>query len=426
MRCGYFEAGACGSCVRLATPYAAQLAAKDAAARRLLGEHADLAWSAPCASAEDRFRAKAKMVVAGTPQSPTLGILAADGSGVDLRGCGIVGPYAAAALPVLAGFIARLGLRPYDVAARTGELKGIQVIETPPSDTQGTRETPDDSNGAGITAGSARPEGAEAMIRFVLRSEGQLGKIRRGLPDLAADLVAAGLRAPHVVSANLLPAHAALAEGPGPDVILTDEHTLPMRVGDVTLHLHPGAFLQTNTQVAGALYRQAADWIASAAPQSVLDLYCGVGGFALHAARALGGAAPDAPTHITGVEAAEAAVAGATAAAHSAGLAARFVPGDATAYAEALRRHPDMVIVNPPRRGIGPRLAAWLEDSDVATVVYSSCNPVTLAADLARMPSLRPTRARLFDMFPHTDHAEVLVLLERRDQTRKVSSGPCR
>lgn len=388
MRCDYFDAGACRSCTRMGEAYVAQLAAKDAAVRTLLGAAAEgLAWEPPCDSPEQRVRAKAKMIVAGTPQQPTLGILAVDGSGIDLRGCGILGPYAAAALPVLAGLVTRVGLRPYDVRRRSGELKAIHVIEGPASEL-----VP-----------------AEAMIRFVLRSEGQVGKIRRALPELREALAAVGLRAPRVVSANLLPAHAALADGPGPDVILTEHTDLPVRVGDVTLRLHPGAFLQTNTPVAGELYRQAAAWVAEAGPSSVLDLYCGVGGFALHAARALG-----AGSTVLGVEVSAAAVAGATRAAAAAGWAARFVAADATTYAEALPQAPDLVIVNPPRRGLGPRLAGWIESSGVGAVLYSSCNPATLATDMARMPSLRPLRARLFDMFPHTDHAEVLVLLRRR------------
>ena len=75
---------------------------------------------------------------------------------------------------------------------------------------------------------------------------------------------------------------------------------------------------------------------------------------------------------------------------------------------------PDLVVVNPPRRGIGADLAGWLESSSVEHVLYSSCNLDSLAADLAAMPSLLPVRARLFDMFPQTTHREVLTLLRRR------------
>ena len=74
---------------------------------------------------------------------------------------------------------------------------------------------------------------------------------------------------------------------------------------------------------------------------------------------------------------------------------------------------PDLVIVNPPRRGIGTALAGWLEASGVPNVVYSSCNADSLARDLATMPSLRPVSGRLLDMFPHTGHHEVLVHLAR-------------
>lgn len=66
------------------------------------------------------------------------------------------------------------------------------------------------------------------------------------------------------------------------------------------------------------------------------------------------------------------------------------------------------------RLGIGPELSARLESSSVTRVIYSSCNPTSLATDLAAMPSLRPVAGRLFDMFPHTTHAEVMVLLERQ------------
>ena len=195
--------------------------------------------------------------------------------------------------------------------------------------------------------------------------------------------------------------------------------------------------MQTNGTVAAALYRQAGGWIdadlaareanrttaaagftapsnttastsstATATPStSVLDLYCGVGGFALHAA------GPGRVVH--GVEVSPQAVASARRSAAEMGLEVTFDVGDATA-ARALAAEPDLLIVNPPRRGLGSELAAQLEAMDTPTVIYSSCNPGSLARDLAAMPSLKPVRARLFDMFPQTDHAEVLTLLRRR------------
>ena len=93
--------------------------------------------------------------------------------------------------------------------------------------------------------------------------------------------------------------------------------------------------------------------------------------------------------------------------------AGRSWPADATAWALEQPTAPDLVVVNPPRRGIGAELAGWLESSGVRHVVYSSCNAESLARDLALMPSLRPVEARVLDMFPHTTHYEVLVLLTR-------------
>ncbi|GMA34980.1 hypothetical protein GCM10025876_11840 [Demequina litorisediminis] len=104
-------------------------------------------------------------------------------------------------------------------------------------------------------------------------------------------------------------------------------------------------------------------------------------------------------------EMADAGVAGADAVA--------FLAADAVAWAGAQGEGPDAVVVNPPRRGLGPDLAGWIEDSGAQTVVYSSCHPVSLARDLEAMPSYTAREIRLFDMFPHTGHGEVGVVLDR-------------
>lgn len=372
MRCSYFEAGRCRSCTLIERPYPDQLAAKQRHVEEVLGRPA-LAWSAPFASAESKFRNKAKMVVAGTVAEPTVGILDPTGRGVDLRDCPLHEPALRAALPALADFVTLAGLTPYDVPARRGELKHLLVTASP---------------------------AGELMVRFVLRSTEALPRIRKRLPALRAALPNLA-----VASANLLPGHQALTEGAEEIPLLGD--TLTMLVNGLDLHLRPRSFFQTNTAVAAGLYREAAAWVDEAVPAEVWDLYCGVGGFALHVA------APG--RAVTGVETSAEAVAAARATADAAGLTARFVTGDATALDDAAfaAAPPDVVIVNPPRRGLGPDLAARLDASGVGAVVYSSCNPASLARDLAAMPGLRPVRARLFDMFPHTTHAEILTLLTR-------------
>lgn len=377
LHCGYHQTGRCGSCTLIRTPYDEQLADKQRrCAETLTGVAPGTAWDPPLASRPWGFRNKAKLVVGGTRAQPTLGILDRSGHGVDLRHCHLYEPGLDTVVPRLPDLVAALGLVPYDVPRRTGELKHLLVTHSPDG---------------------------ELMLRFVLRSPGQVGRLRRRLPELATALP--GLR---VVSANLQPAHAAVLEGPE-ELVLTEEAELPMRVGDVTLRLRPRSFFQTNTEVAATLYRQGRAWVDEVDPDRVWDLYCGVGGFALHLLTRPDGT----PRDVLGVEVSPEAVASARAAAGALPGRPRFLAGDVT---EHLRTAPppDLVVVNPPRRGIGPELAGWLEASPVGHVLYSSCNVTSLARDLAAMPSLVPVRTRLFDMFPQTAHHEVLVLLERR------------
>lgn len=383
MRCDYFERDVCRSCALLDRPYSQQVAEKVDHCRRLLADHPAIAWLDPVTGPDAGFRNKAKMVVGGTVEAPTLGILDDDYAGVDLEDCPLYPPSVSEAFGPLKELVTRAGLVPYDVAARRGELKLVQVT----------------TNGVGDGPG-------ELMVRFVLRSTEAVPRLRKHLPWLLERLPSV-----RVVSANILPEHKAAVEG-DVEIALTPQESLPMRVAGVTLHLRPHSFFQTNTAVAEALYEQARAWVDASGARSLWDLYCGVGGFALVCRQSADGT----PRDVLGVETSVEAVASARLSAREAGAgAARFVAQDATAFALAAAPDdvPDLVIVNPPRRGIGPDLAGWLERSGVRHVVYSSCNATSLARDLEAMPSLRPARARVLDMFPHTHHYEVVTLLER-------------
>lgn len=385
MQCDYFDRGRCRSCTLMGMPYAAQLASKQERCAAALAEVApSVTWLPAVAGPESAFRNKAKLVVAGRAGAVTLGILDDAGRGVDLRECGLYEPGLARTFPVLADFIDSLRLEPYDVPARRGQLKYLIVTHSP-----------DD----------------ELMIRFVLRTGHEVPRIRKALPRLVAALPRIA-----VVSVNLQPEHKAVLEG-DTEILLTERSTLPMRVNDVVLGLRPNSFFQTNTAVAAGLYRQAREWVEGRSPASVWDLYCGVGGFALHVA------GPD--LAVLGIEVASNAVESALASAsdlrrqHPDMGPIRFTTADATAHV-VTDLAADLVIVNPPRRGIGPDLAGRLEASAVRDVIYSSCNVDSLAKDLAAMPSLCVLEARLFDMFPQTNHHEVMVRLHRRGRTGRA------
>jgi 23S rRNA (uracil747-C5)-methyltransferase len=403
MQCPHFDIGECRSCPLMGVPYPVQLGTKQEGVRALLDPVAGTLapdggplWLDPLPSPESHFRNKAKMVVTGTAEHPRLGILDPrqhpkhhDGTGVDLRDCGLYEPALGAAFPAVADTVTAAGLTPYDVGARTGELKHVILTLSP-------------SGGL--------------MIRFVLRSTDQLPALRAALPGLLA-----ALPNTEVVTANLLPEHRALLEGPE-EIHLAGAQTLAMTLNGIPLHLRPQGFFQTNTAMASALYAQASAWLDATDAASVWDLYCGVGGFGFQLAEVRahdGGAAGPLPVGtprtVWGLETSADAVAAARVTALELGVQdrVRFAVGDATDPGSVPPELPDAVVVNPPRRGIGPELATWLAGSGIRHVLYSSCNAATLARDLGHLPGYRPVRARLLDMFPQTDHYEVLMLLER-------------
>lgn len=342
------------------------------------------AWLPAFGDKDHGFRNRAKLVVGGSAGRVTLGILGPDGRGVDLRECLIQDPLLADAIPLVASFLEATNLPPYSVPDRAGELKFVHLTVSP---------------------------SAELMVRFVVRTEASLEVIHAHLPRLRSSLPQAV-----VVSVNLLPEHKAVLEGER-EVTLLGE-SLTMHLGgssdELNLHLLPKSFFQTNTLVAQQLYAQVTEWIRQLRPTSLWDLYCGVGGFALHAAVNLH--AQGIECDVLGVELNESAVLSARRSARETNISAEFVAADALEFAlnAPVAHLPQLVVVNPPRRGIGDALAQWIEASRIPTVVYSSCNPVTLAKDLALMPSYGVSQAKMFDMFPHTAHLEVAVLLTRQ------------
>lgn len=354
-----------------------QLRHKQAQAEQALSDQKNITWLPPVASRSTGFRNKAKMVVGGTVQAPTLGILNAERQGVDLSDCPLYPEAIRQSFAPIKTFITRANIQPYDVANRTGELKHVLI--------------------------SLSSDASQAlMLRFVLRSREAEPRIIKHLSWLKEQLPTLS-----ITSINLLPQHTARVEG-DTERTLGDDTMLPMPMNDLPMFIQPGSFFQTNTQVAEALYRQAQEWMAEIQPKRVLDVYCGVGGFALHAATL-----KHPPEETVGIEISHQAIECAN---QSASLLTHpnltFHTQNATELDLGDTRN-TVVIVNPPRRGIGEALAKQINQSNAEHVIYSSCNPDTLASDLKHMPNFKVTHARMLDMFPHTDHFEVIVRMAR-------------
>ncbi len=379
MFCADFQAKRCTSCRWLAQSYPAQLDAKQTravTAINLAKPGSVIEWFAPQASVEKEFRNKAKMVVGGSVDSLIFGILQPEGT-LELAHCPLYPPAIRDAWPVIRAWLGEVVIAPYDVARRNGELKYLILTAAAP-----------DQSGA-------------LMLRIVLRSKEAMDRLRKWLPELIARLVRL-----KVVSVNLQPEPKAILEGEE-EIVLTKCAALPMLVNDLTLFLRPQSFFQTNSVMAAALYQRATTWLQAIQPASVVDLFCGVGGFALHAARALANA------QVCGVEFSSEAIAAARESAAEAGLKNTcFYSGDALEIARNLPAFA-CLIVNPPRRGLGTMLCAFIEQSGAQDLIYSSCNIETLAVDLLNLPSFQPQAAQVLDMFAHTPHFEVIVWLKR-------------
>ena len=202
---------------------------------------------------------------------------------------------------------------------------------------------------------------------------------------------------------------------PGNAVLGNTFHTLygPGWIEDtlcgLTFRLSPRSFYQVNHDQAERLYELA---IAGAGIQKtdvVLDLYCGVGTITLAMAKAAG--------RVIGVEVEPQAVADAQDNARRNGVQnAEFFCGDAGQAALSLREQgltPDVVVVDPPRQGLSPDVIQALAQMSPRKIVYISCDPATLARDVALLKerNFQLLGARAVDMFPRCAHVETVAWL---------------
>lgn len=175
----------------------------------------------------------------------------------------------------------------------------------------------------------------------------------------------------------------------------------------------PKSFYQTNSRQAHRLYCVARDFARLTGSELVYDLYTGTGTIANFVAR---GAA-----HVIGIEYVEDAIRDAKLNSAVNGIInTEFYAGDMkdvlTTDFIAEHGRPDVMIVDPPRAGMHGDVVKVILEAAPQRIVYVSCNPATQARDLALMDGLyRVIAVQPVDMFPHTQHVENVVALERRD-----------
>ena len=184
---------------------------------------------------------------------------------------------------------------------------------------------------------------------------------------------------------------------------------LALPAGRCTLAWSGGCFSQVNPGQNAWLIALALELAGDLRGKSVLDLYCGMGNFSVPLA--LAGAA------VTGVEGSQESVRWAQRNAEAAGVTARFSAADVQASLSRMvkkQQRADIILLDPPRAGIGPA-AALLPELQAERIICISCDPATLARDLRTLCSGGYALVRLIpaDMFPQTHHIETAALLKR-------------
>ena len=201
------------------------------------------------------------------------------------------------------------------------------------------------------------------------------------------------------------------------NVTLYGSDTISDYIGKFKFNISPLSFFQVNPVQTEVLYGKALEYAGLTGKETVFDLYCGIGTIALFLS--------EKAAKVYGVEVVQDAIRDARDNAGINGVRnAEFLVGEAEKvmpdlYARGIRA--DVVVVDPPRKGCDEALLKTLTDMGPKRVVYVSCNPATLARDLAYLDGsgYRVVEVQPVDMFPWTEHCEVVVGLSRIDAGSK-------
>ncbi|MCC6671458.1 MAG: 23S rRNA (uracil(1939)-C(5))-methyltransferase RlmD [Planctomycetes bacterium] len=392
LHCAHF--GRCGGCTRLDQPIAEQVAAKVAGVRALLEPFRPglgIEHEVPAAPPR-HYRAR---ILYPVQPHPTLGLtmgIYARGSheAVEIEECRIQDPALTELGRRALGVFRGLRLKPYDEAAHAGMLRAFHARIAP-----GTGEM---LMGV-VTLGGECPEGTE---------------LARALLAAAEDLPGGGADRPRAVGVvrNLNPerGNALLGERSVP---LAGRDYLEDRSGGLHWRISFGSFTQANRHADRVLYARALDLLGPVRGLRVVDGYGGLGAFGLRLARAGAAAVRIVEEHPAACRDAE----------HNArrnGLPQVLVEERPFARAE-LGGGTDLLVVDPPRAGLQADGLRPILVEPPDRILYVACNPRSLARDLdpLHVAGYRLTRVRVVDLFPHTDHVEVLALLVRRSHLRR-------
>ncbi len=183
-------------------------------------------------------------------------------------------------------------------------------------------------------------------------------------------------------------------------------------IGGMEFDISPNSFFQVNNVQTLKLYDVVKEFCSLTGEEVVFDLYCGVGTIGMHVA--------EGAKKVFGIESVVEAVEDAQKNAKRNNVRnIEFLKGDCEKMLPSLVNSdisPDVIILDPPRKGSTPKLLDVISKTDCSRIVYVSCNPATLARDTKILgeKGFAIEKIQPVDMFPHTYHVEAVVKLERR------------
>ena len=383
MKCDYYEQQICKSCSLLDKEYAQTLQQKAEVLATLFPDVSVGPFRG--VSSPQGGRIRARLAVSGSLSDLQIGFFDDQQKVVLVEQCPLHHRMINDSIPGLRQMIQSAKLVPYDPATDRGELKFVVL--------------------------TCSPSHQQLMIQFVLRSKEAVDRIR----TLWRKMTEADRHGIAVMSVNIQPARSSSIAG-REEVAISEQTMLPISfnvcdAGSYDLLFGPQTFLQTNFEIATALYSAVRNMIQSSQARRVLDLYCGAGAFSLTACTS--------EQSVLGLDISENAIACATETLRRNGLTnAEFQCRslDCTSADQLTNSHFDTIICNPPRRGLDAASLALILSIRPQQVLYSSCNAVTLQRNVQELSTrYQVVELHPFDMFPFTTHFEVLALLRRKD-----------
>ena len=379
--------GECGGCAWQHLRYEAQLKEKEWHLRDSLKAHSPLPAFSVAASATEEYRNRGKYVIGRHKGKIVLGAYRPRTHEiVDTLGCKVVEPCISKSAISIREAIEDSSLAVYDEIKRQGDLRYVVIR-------------------SGFNG--------KTLVTYVTSGETQRDSRRK---QLLVELAHRTMEIPSIMGVLWSPHDRPSGVILGDELLLlAGKPLIEETVGDFSIPIGPTDFVQMNRDQATRMYDEICRAVARIYPieenTQVLDLYCGVGAIGLNLCRENG--------ILTGVEINPHAIEKAIKAASLLGERASFHCNNAQKYFEQSQADSaNVVIVNPPRKGLDRALRDLLRQSPPDLFIYVSCNPQSLNQDLIEIgwgEIMDLVHIQAFDLMPGTAHLETLVIFRKLD-----------